>query len=176
MDIILAITGLIGTLGGILISALSLKYTHDQNKPALRVKLTASNLINVPGTNSEALYLVVTISNISHIPYTVSNFGFRVGRRTGGLAIPLPLGTQTLPTVLAHDQSCTLWTPYNESLEYIINMTPRKSIKIRASISDYSERTYLSNWINVRIKDTKYSKFKAKLIKQFKADLKVVLP
>lgn len=170
------LTGLIGTIGGVLISYLSLKNSYDKDKHRVKVDFGKRLMINVPGVNPKKEQFTIMPGNLGNIPFTVANIGIDIGRHTGGLVIPIPLGTHRLPVTLKRDDTCTFWTDYKESFTQIKKIAKRSRIKVRASVVDYAGTAFYSDWMNLRFKETYFSKLNLKIIQFYRKFLKLVRP
>lgn len=149
-----ALTGLVGTVAGSLISYITLKHNFDQDRHRVLVDLGSHFLINVQGIDPKKEHLTVKVANVGNITFTVANVGFNIGRRSGGLVIPVPLGTHPLPVILKRDDTCNFWIDYGEAKKGIRKQTWRNTIRIRAVISDYAGNTFKSSWIRITFKET----------------------
>ncbi len=176
VTIISALTGLVGTISGALISFLTLKHSWDKDNHRVSVELGRNLMINTPGIDNKDEQLTITVANLGALPFKVANVSIKVGRRTGGLYLPKPFGTHELPVTLQRDETCTFWTSYRKSEKNIKELTPRNSIKIRASVSSYTGRSFQSNWLKIRIKETGISKFSNTVSNIKHRLMKLVLP
>jgi hypothetical protein len=176
IQIISALTGLVGTIGGVLISYLTLRHTFNKDRHRVIVDLSSNILMNVPGIDSKREQFTITVANLGQIPFTVANIRIRVGHRSGALFIPMPTGTHQIPTTLDRDQTCNFWTDHKEALKSIENLAGRNKIKIRAQISDFAGNEFHSRWMPIRFKETFWSKLIAKLKTYNNYFLKLVRP
>lgn len=176
VQLIAALTGLVGTFGGVLISCLTLRHTLTKDSHRVKVTLGMDRIIMAPGIDPKKPQAVITVANHGTIPFTVANVGIQVGRRSGGLVIPYPVGTHKTPTLLERDKTCNFWTGRDDTLESLRKMTKRSHIKVRAYISDYADHTFSSNWVDVRFRKTLLSNIGAALHKTWKATLTSIWP
>lgn len=176
IGIITAITGLVGTIGGVMISYLTLKHAYDKDKHKIKVEFGKGHLINVPGIDASKEQFTIKVANLSSIPFTVAMVGINIGRYSGGLAIPQPLGTHPIPVTLERDQTCNFWIDYKEAAKSIKKYTGRSSIKVRANISDYTSKNFHSKWLKIQFRETKYSRAKKTIGKLFRDTRKKIIP
>lgn len=176
VNVIAALTGLVGAVGGILISYLTLKHTYAKDKHRVKVELGKNLMVNVPGVDSKKEQFTIMVANIGSVPFTVANVGINLGRYSGGLAIPQPLGTHQLPVILERDQTCNFWLDYGSATKSMQKLTSRKNIRVRARISDYTGRNFYSKWREEQFKETSYSRFKLSIITTFRKVRKVFIP
>ena len=133
-------------------------------------------MINVPGINPKKEQFTIMAANIGNVPFTVAMIGINIGKRTGGLVIPDPLGTHKIPVVLERDQTCNFWTDYQDSIKSMAKIAKRNKIKIRARACDYTGSIFYSDWMTIRLKETSFSKFEIKLKSLFRKALLFVSP
>lgn len=156
---IAVLTGLVGTLGGVLISYISLRHSYAKDRHQVQVELDKNILIGVPGTNPRKEYFTIKVANTGHVTFTVASVKIAVGRYSGALVIPEPEGTHPIPTELERDKTCTFWTEYEAAKPKITKLTWRKnSIRVRACISDYVGRSFYSSWNRIHLRETRYTK------------------
>lgn len=176
VTVIAAVTGLIGTISGSAIAYLTLRNSIGRDKHKVNVKLGKNLMLNVPSVDREKEQLTIQVANLGKVPFKVVNVGVNVGRRSGGIYLPKPFGTHQLPVDLERDQTCNFWTDYDRSLKSFRKYTRRNRVKIRASISDYTGRTFYSDWMKIRFKDTPLSKLVNRVSKATSRILKLVSP
>lgn len=176
VGVIAAITGLVGTVGGILISYLSLKHNYDKDKHKVKVELGKNLMINVPGVDSKKEQFTVLVANLGSVPFTVANLSINIGKHSGGLVLPQPFGTHKIPVILNRDQTCNFWTDYKETIKSIRKLTGRNSINVRASISDYTGRIFYTKWLKLQFEDNKYTDFKKKILTHYRNIRKIIIP
>ncbi len=176
IQIISALTGLVGTIGGVLISYLTLRHTFNKDRHRVIVDLSNNILMNVPGVDTKKEQFTITVANLGQVPFTVANIRISIGRRSGALFIPIPTGTHRIPTVLDRDQTCSFWTDYKDALKGIEKLVKRNKIKIRAQVSDYAGNKFYSQWKPIRFKETFWSKVITKLKTYSNYLLKLVSP
>lgn len=144
ITLIVTLSGLIGTLGGLIIAYLTLRHQLNQDKPKIRIDAQERIIVTSGESSSEPL-LVASIYNQGKVPITITSFYVKVGRRTGGLFVPKPLGSVILPFTLNPDTGCSLWVDYKEIQKNVRKSTKRKEIRIQVQIVDSADRSYFSN-------------------------------
>jgi hypothetical protein len=176
IQLIAVVSGLVGTIGGVLISYLSLKHNYDRDKQRIKVEFGKNRMINVPGVDPDKDQFTIMAANIGNIPFTVAMLSINIGRRTGGLVMPDPLGTHKVPVTLERNQTCNFWTDYQDSLKSIHKITKRNKIRIRALVRDYTGSAFYSDWMAIRFKETNFSKIEAILKNGLRKALLLVRP
>lgn len=137
---------------------ISLKHQRDKDRPRIKVKAGKNKLIDVPGADPDKIYLTFSVANTGEQDYTVSIVGIALGKRSGGLVIPQPIGTVSVPYLLQKDATCDFWTEYDSTFEKLKNLEyrNRKRMKIRAYVNDYTGRLFYSDWISIDFEDSKF--------------------
>lgn len=148
IGIIGSLSGLIGVLITSYVSIMTLKKTLWNDKPKLTVKLNKAIISGIKGEQ-----YAVKVANVGTRPYTITLLGFKIGRNSGKLAIPIPLGSVQLPYVLEPGKTCNFWTEVKKLDESIKKNTPRKRIKIRAYLQDYVGDVFDSNFCLAILKE-----------------------
>jgi len=173
--IIAAITGLVGTGAGAVISYLSLRNTFKKDKFKVRIRLQQSLLAwPQPGSTKPKIkenMLTYNLANVGFKDFTVVSLGLELGKRTGALYINDPTGTVKTPYVLKPDETCAFWGEYKSIKSKIMKPKLHNKIKIRAYTSDYLGNVFKSNWITVSFKETRLMK----IINQLKKTQKNIL-
>lgn len=165
VQVIAGLTGLAATIGGLWISYISFKYRADKDRPKIKIKMGKNKLINVPNTNPRIEYLTATVANVGKQNYTVTILGFALGKRSGGVVIPIPVGNVQVPHTLEEDKTCTFWTEYTGTKNHLKSLPwrKRKRMRIRAYVSDYSGRAFYSDWHKIDFEPSKFWKANDKL-------------
>lgn len=180
IQILTAATGLIGTLGGVLISYLSLRHTFRKDRHTIKLQIAKSLLAwPQPGTTKPKWskeQLTFSVANVGPKEFMVVSVGIKIGRRSGGLYINQPAGTVSVPYKLEPDQSCNFWTEYDASIKGIKKPRLYNKIKIRGYVSDYLGNTFYSNKITVVLQETGWSKAVGWATKRLKAVLALLRP
>lgn len=178
--IITAVTGLIGTTAGVLISYLSLRHTFRKDKYKVRIKIKESMLAwQQPGTTKPRIQknmLTYNLANIGFKDFTVVSLGIEVGRRSGGLFINDPIGTVKTPYILKSGETCAFWGEFESIKSKIDKPKLHNKIKIRAYTSDYLGNTFKSNWMTIRFKESLAFKLNSWISKTVKSFLSVLWP
>lgn len=169
---IAALTGLIGAISGYL----SLKHNLRREKHQVYVEFGEAHLINVPGVESDKLQFTVKVANLSSVPFTVASVAYRVGRHSGVLAIPQPIGSHQIPVKLGRDDTCNFWISHKDVLKSIKKLTDRSDILIRARITDYAGNEFSSKWKRIHLRETRRSRAKARLKDLHNKFLKLLFP
>lgn len=163
IQIIAVITGLVGAVGGILISYLTLRHTFRKDRHAVKLEIAKSILAwPQPGTTKPRFdkdQLTFSVANVGAKEFTVVSVGLKVGRRTGGLYLNQPFGTVAVPYKLQPDETCNFWTDYKKIAKGITKPKLYNKIKIKGYVSDYLGNTFYSNALTVVLKETKRAKF-----------------
>jgi hypothetical protein len=159
IQIIAASTGLIGTVGGVLISYLSLRHTFRKDRHTIKLKIAKSMLAwPQPGTTKPKWseeQLTFSVANTGHKEFTVVSVGVQIGRRSGALYINQPNGTVSTPYNLKPDATCNFWTEYKETIKKITKPKLYNNVTIRGYVSDYLGNTFYSNKMKIVLKETK---------------------
>lgn len=177
-EIIPQLTGLIGVavgLGGVAISYVTLRHNMNRSKPQIRVEISEGFMLVKPGETSDDM-LMVKVANYGEMSFTVTVLGIMLGRNSGGLVIPIPLGTVQLPHELKSEKTCDFWTDYASLKKDIKKATKRNRIKIRVYIKDYVGRSYVSNTHLYVINETKPYKAWLAVKKLYKRVIKFFIP
>jgi hypothetical protein len=156
-EIIPQLTGLIGVavgLGGVAISYITLRHSMNKSKPQIKVEISEGFMLVRPGETSDDM-LMIKVANYGEMNFTVANLGIQLGRHSGGLVIPMPLGTVQLPHELQSEKTCDFWTNYADLKKDIKKMTKRNRIRIRVRVRDYVGRSFTSNTHLYVINETK---------------------
>ena len=119
IQLISVLTGLVGTIGGVLISYLTLRHNFNKDSHHIIVDLNSNILMNVPGVDPKKEQFTITVANLGQVPFTVANIRISIGHRSGALFIPIPTGTHQIPTTLDRDQTCSFWTDHKEASKSI---------------------------------------------------------
>lgn len=180
IQIIAAATGLVGTVGGVLISYLTLRHTFRKDRHTVRLQIAKSILAwPQPGTTKPKFtkdQLTFSVANIGAKEFTVVSVGVKVGRRTGGLYINQPFGTVQVPYKLQPDETCNFWTDYKKITKDIKKPRLYNKIKIRGYVSDYLGNTFYSNSLTVVLKETRREKVWSWIKKQGRSLLTLLRP
>lgn len=180
IQIIAAATGLVGTVGGVLISYLTLRHTFRKDRHTVRLQIAKSIMVwPQPGTTKSKLtkdQLTFSVKNIGAKEFTVVSVGVKVGRRTGGLYINQPLGTVQVPYKLQPDETCNFWTDYKKIIKDIKKPKLYNKIKIKGYVSDYLGNTFESNSLTVVLKETRRDKVWNWIKKQSNSFLTLLRP
>lgn len=162
LQIIIALTGLIGVVSGTVISYLSLRHASKNDRYRIRIKLQESMLAwPQPGSSKAKLQkgqLTFNIANIGHRSFKVVSLGLEIGKRSGGIYINDPIGTVKTPYELAPGETCAFWSDYKSIKSSITKPKLRNAVKIRAYVSDYLGNNFKSNVITVRFKESPFRK------------------
>jgi len=173
-ELIPALTGLIGTLGGIIISYLSLKHTLGSDKFDVEIRISKKILATPqPGTTKAKLseeQLTFFVANKGKKDFRAALLGIRVGKRSDAFAIPMPLGTVPLPHTLKPDDTVNFWTEYDNFVKKIKKPKLYSRVKIRGEISDYLGNTFVSKPIKVEFKEPWWLKA-ARIVRKFCRDI-----
>lgn len=175
-NLITSLTGLIGTLGGLTISYMTLRHMYNQSKHKIKVKLGKGIILSAPGVDDKKEQIIIEVANLGPVEYTVASVSIRVGRNSGGFFIPLPLGTHPLPAKLKRDDTCNFWTDYADTLKEMNKLANRNSFPIRAEIRDYAGNKFYSNWYRIKTNETKLDKFRENFIVKYKGIIKKIIP
>lgn len=167
-QIILAVTGLIGTVGGLVISYLTLRRAYAKDALRIKLKLDKRILITpVPGKekpNFSEEMLTFSVANHGKKPYTIAGLGLQIGKRSGGLWINQPFGTVTIPYELTPDNTCNFWTEFIKVEKKAKKESGwHRKIKIRAYTQDYLGNNIYSNWMVITFNETAIDKTAAHL-------------
>jgi hypothetical protein len=180
IQIISAATGLVGTVGGVLISYLTLRHTFRKDRHAIRLQIAKSILAwPQPGTPKPKFtkdQLTFSVKNIGAKEYSVVSVGVQIGKRTGGLYINQPFGTVQVPYKLQPDETCNFWTDYKKIVKDIKKPKLYNKIKIRGYVSDYLGNTFYSNSLTVVLKETGRDKLWNWVKKQSKSLYTLIRP
>lgn len=168
ISLISAISGLVGTLGGVMISYLTLRFSYLKDRHRIKVDFGKNLLIGVPGVDKKKEQFTVMAANTGSVPYKVTMVTIALGRHSGGLALPDPKGTHKIPVTLEADETCNFWTDAQDSISNMKTLTRRKSIRVRVIVSDYTGRSFYSKWLRVQLIETRYSKFRALILKNLR--------
>jgi len=180
VQVIAAVTGLVGTFGGVVISYLTLRHTFRKDRHTIRLQIAKSILAwPQPGTTKPKFtkdQLTFSVANIGAKEFTVVSVGVKIGRRTGGLYINQPVGTVQVPYKLQPDVTCNFWTDYKKIVKDIKKPRYYNKVKIKGYVSDYIGNTFYSNSLTVVLKETKRSKAWSWVTKKAKALLTLIRP
>jgi hypothetical protein len=170
ITLISALTGLIGTTGGLVISYLTLKHVYRKDKHLVKVEIAKAMLVTPQANTTKAKVseemLTVKVVNAGAKDFKVTAIGIAIGRRSGGLYINEPFGTVKLPHNLAPDETCDFWTEYKGLLKDIKKPKLYNHVKIRAYTRDYIGNAFYSNKLTVTFNETRLTKVLAKIKKQ----------
>jgi hypothetical protein len=177
---IAALTGLAGTIGGVLISYLTLRHTFNRNRHTVKLNIAKSLMVTQQTQPKKAKLsddlLTFMVANVGPKEYTVTQIGLEIGRRTSGRIIPDPSGTVKVPYKLQPDETCNFWTEYEKITKGIEKPRLYGTIKVRGYVMDYIGNTFYSNRLKIVIKETLVSRLKNKLNKLFKGFLTLIQP
>lgn len=180
IQIIAAATGLVGAIGGVLISYLTLRHTFRKDRHTIKLKIDKSIILwPQPGTTKPKFdkdQLTFSVANTGAKEFTVVSVGLKIGRRSGGRYINQPFGTVTLPYKLQPDGTCNFWTDYKKITKGIEKPKLYNKIKIRGYVSDYLGNTFYSNSMTIVLKETRRDKFFNKMKKWAKDFLTLLRP
>lgn len=172
-QLVTSVTGLVGAVGGASIAYLTLRKSMSDDKLTVKVTTAKSFLV---GMNDDKNKLTIGIANLGKVPFTVASIGMEIGRNSGGIFLPQPDGTHRLGTVLERDETCTFWTDYDKVLDGLREKTWRSHIKVRAYVKDYAGHYFVSDWLDMRIKETRRFKAKVKMRKAWIAVKSFFIP
>lgn len=180
IQLISALTGLIATIGGVLISYLSLRHTFKKDRYAIKLEV-AKSIMGWPqlGTNKPKWteeQFTFRVGNIGGKDFTIAQIGVEIGRRTGGLVIPIPFGTVQLPHVLSPGQTCDFWTEYKDLKKLIPKPKLYNKIRVRGYVRDYLGNMVYSNKMTFALKTSKLDDLWAKVMKAWTSLIKLLLP
>lgn len=180
VQVITAITGLIGVIGGVLISYLSLRHAFRKDRHTVKLEIAKSTLIwpqpNTPKPKFTKDQLTFSIANVGAKDFMVVSVGLKLGRRSGGMYINDPIGTVKVPYKLLPDGTCNFWTDYKDIIKKIKKPKLYGKIKIQGYVADYLGNSFYSNKLTVVIKETKHDKAFKWIGKQYKAMLTLLWP
>lgn len=163
VQLITALTGLIGVISGSLISYLSLRHASKKDRFKVRIRIQESMLAwPQPGTTKPRFQeemLTYNIANIGYKEFTVVSLGLEIGKRSGGIFINDPIGTVKTPYVLKPGEMCAFWGEFSSLKKKITKPKLYNTIKIRAYVSDYLGNTFKSNWMMISFKETRCQKW-----------------
>lgn len=180
IQIIAAATGLVGTIGGVLISYLTLRHTFRKDRHTVRLQIAKSILAWLqPGTTKPKFdkdQLTFSVANVGAKEFTVVSVGLKIGRRSGGRYINQPFGTVTVPYKLQPDETCNFWTDYKKITKGIEKPKLYSKVKIKGYVSDYLGNTFYSNSLTVVLKETRRAKAWSWVKKQSNSLLTLLRP
>ena len=172
IQIIGGVTGLVGTVGGVVISYLTLRHTFRKDRHKIQVKIAKSILAwPQPGTTKPKWskdQFTFGVANIGLKEYTVVQVGVQIGRRSGGLVINQPNGTVVLPHKLLPDQTCDFWTEYADIVKTLNKPRLYSKVKVRGYVRDYLDNSFYSNKMTIVLKETRKDKTRSWIKKQSK--------
>jgi hypothetical protein len=174
-QLVTSVTGLVGAVGGASIAYLTLRKSMSDDKLTVKVTTAKSFLVGVKGVDDKNK-LTIGIANLGKVPFTVASIGWKVGRNTNEIFLPQPDGTHPLGTVLDRDKTCTFWTDYDKVIADLKKETWRSHIKVRAYVRDYAGHFFVSDWLDVRMKETRWFKAKIKVRKAWRAVKRFFIP
>lgn len=178
IQIIAAITGLVGAIGGILISYLTLRHTFRKDRHTIKLEIAKSILAwPQPGTTKPRFdkdQLTFSVANVGAKEFTVVSVGLKVGRRSGGRYLNQPFGTVTVPHKLQPDETCNFWTDYKKITKGIEK--PKLYNKIKGYVSDYLGNAFYSNSLTVVLRESRRDKVWSWIKKQTKDFLTLLRP
>lgn len=178
--VISALTGLIGTAGGLVISYLTLRHAYRKDRHILKFTLNEAIMVTpIPGTTKPEIsenMLTFRVANVGLKDFMVVSLGLQLGRRSGGLYINQPAGTVSLPYKLPPDGSCDFWTEYAKLIKDIKKPRFHSKLKIKAYVSDYLGNKFYSNSHTIEFQKTRFDVLVAKLIRGTQNALKVMWP
>lgn len=170
-SIITAATALVGTAGGLIISYRTLQRSYWQDKSRIKVEGAPAIISGVKGEQ-----FTVKVANVGSKDYTVTMIAVKLGRHSGHLVIPIPIGTVKVPYILEPGKTCDFWTPLEELKKQARKMTNRKRINFRAEVRDYVGDRFISKPYQIVLKETRYDRLKSALSRFKRAFVKVLLP
>ena len=180
LALVSALTGLVGTTGGLVISYLTLKHVYRKDRHLVKVEIAKAMLVKPqPNTTKPKVseqMLTIKVINTGAKDFQVTSIGLKLGKRSGGLYINEPLGTVKLPYTLKPDETCNFWTEYDKLTKDITKPKLYNRIKIQAYTSDYIGNAFYSNKLEIIFKETKLRKFINKAKKARTATLQFFQP
>ena len=180
IQLVTALTGLVGTVGGVLISYLTLRHTFRKDRHTIKVEIAKSLLAwPQPGTTKPKWskdQLTFKVANVGAKDFDVVSVGVKIGRRSGGLYINQPDGTVRVPYKLPPDQTCNFWTDYSDTVKRIKKPRLYSKIKIRGYVGDYLGNNFYSNKLTVVLIETRRDMMWSWVKKQLKAGLTFIRP
>lgn len=180
IQLLSAATGLVGTVGGVLISYLTLRHTFLKDRHTVKVEMAKSMLVwPQPGTvkpNIQKDQLTFSVANTGAKEFTLVSVGIKIGRRTAGMYINDPLGTVKLPYKLKPDETCSFWSDYKQLVKDIKKPRLYNKIKIRGYVKDYIGNTFYSNKMTIVLKETKRDKLWGMVKDKYRSILTTLLP
>lgn len=180
VQIITAITGLVATAGGVLISYLTLRHTFRKDRHTIKLKMDKS-LIAWPQAETTKLewskeQLTFGIANVGAKDFTVVSIGIEIGRRSGSMYINQPNGTVSTPYKLLPDETCSFWTEYEVIVGKIDKPKLYNKVKIRGYVRDYLGNTFYSNKLVITLRETRKDAMFTKLKKYLKDFFRLLRP
>lgn len=180
VQVITAVTGLVGAIGGVSISYLTLRHTFRKDRHTVKLVIANSTIVwPIPYTPKPKLQndqLTFSIANVGAKDFMVVSVGIKIGHRTGGMYINDPIGTVKVPYKLMSDETCSFWTSYKDVVKKIEKPRLYNKIKIQGYVADYIGNKFYSNKLTIVIKETRRDKVFNWIGKQTKALLKLLWP
>ena len=179
-EVITSLTGLVGTVGGVLISYFSLRHIYQKDRHKVNLEIKVANLLTPKPDSDKPDWsedmLTFKLANVGSKEFTVVLVGLKLGKRSGGIYINQPNGTVTLPYILKSDTTCDFWSEYEALVKKIKKPKFRNKINIRGYVSDYIGNTFYSRKLPVYIKETKLHKLKLTIRKDITNFIRLFLP